>query len=198
MLIKHDILVEHRIGRRCLFFIILFGGMVISSCFTILLHVHDYNHLFIVEGVQAPRRSLLKILDEYDQSRGNESIYLLYAMMRECFTLVLFLMAVATIIIYMVFFHFVYKHDNNENLKRLLEPEVIRNRNKQNTIIFLGQVVSFIFQMTTLIIGTMAIQMHTFDNQFTEIFLNLRTTIFACSTILEVLISKALRSELFS
>ena len=86
----------------------------------------------------------------------------------------------------------IYKHNNNKNLKRLLEPEVIRNRNKQNTITFLGQVVSFIFQMTTLVVGTMAIQMHTFDNQFTEIFMNLRTTIFACSTILEVLIFKTL------
>ena len=198
MLIKHDTLVEHRIGSTRLFFIILFGGLLISSCFTVLLHVNDYNHLFIVEGVQAPRRSLLEILDEYEQSRGNNSIYSLYALMRKCVGLLSFFMTVSSIIIYVDFFHFAYKHDNNERLKHLLEPEVIRKRNKQNAITFFGQVCSFIFQMTILISGTLAIQMHTFENQFTEIFLILRTTVFACSAILEVLISKNLRSLLFT
>ena len=43
-------------------------------------------------------------------------------------------MTIAEITLYCVYFHHIYRHDNNERIKRLLEPAVIRKRNRQNAM----------------------------------------------------------------
>ena len=103
---------------------------------------------------------------------------------------------VCTMVIYIIFFRIIYKHDNNENLKRFLEPDVIRGRNQRNGITFFGQFCSFVLQMITVIFYMIQVAFKTSENQLFDIFLMIRTTLFAGMAIIEVLTSKNLRSQL--
>ena len=58
---------------------------------------------------------------------------------------------------YAVIFYSVFKHDNTEAV-RILNPSVIRQRNRTNAICLIGQVLAFVFKLWYLIaIGFLAI-----------------------------------------
>ena len=194
--ITRPYLVDDRIRKNRLFHLILHGGLIITIGSTTCLYLDDYNHLFMENCIDAPKPLLLESLDEYEQSRGNPSIYSFYKVVRMYLGILDLYCVVCTMVIYIIFFRIIYKHDNNENLKRLLEPEVIRGRNQRNGITFFGQFCSFVLQMITVILYMIQVAFKTSENQLFDIFLMIRTTLFAGMAIIEVLTSKNLRSQL--
>lgn len=196
LLIAHPDLVEFKIGKNRLYQLVLCGGLIITIFSTIPLYLDDYNKLFMEKCIHAPRRILLQSLDEYEQSLGNESIYFFYASVRMYLSMLDIFCAICTMMIYIIFFRILYKHDNDENLKRLLEPEVIRRRNQRNAITFFGQFCSFVLQMIVVALFITQVLIKTSENQLFDIFLMLRTTLFTGMATIEVLTSKNLRSQL--
>ena len=197
LLITCPNLVEFRIGKKLLFYLILYGGLIVTFCSFIFLYLHDYSYLFMTECIHPPKRLLLESLDEYEQSRGEPSIYSVYLNARIYLGILDLFCVVSTMTIYVIFFRFCYKHDNNENLKLLLEPEVIRRRNKRNAITFFGQFCSFVLQLIVITVFMMQAAMSNSENQLMDIFLILRTTLFFGMAVTEVFTSKRLRSQLF-
>ena len=197
LLVASPTLVECRIGKDRLFYLVLYGGLITTLCSTACLYLDDYTPLFLEKCIDgAPKRFLLETLDEYEQSQGNKSIYSFYLRVRMYLGILDLYCGICTMAIYIVYFRIVYKHNNNENLKKLLEPEVIRRRNRRNSITFFGLFCAFVLQMIVVTLFMIQIAMSTPENQLFDIFLMLRTTLFAGMAVIEVLTSKNLRTQL--
>ena len=197
LLVSSPNLVEYRIGKNHLFHLVLWGGFITTLCSTVCLYLDDYTQLFMEKCIDgAPNRFLLETLDEYEQSQGNKSIYSFYLRVRMYLGILDLYCGICTMAIYIMYFRIVYKHNNNENLKKILEPEVIRRRNRRNSITFFGLFCAFVLQMIVVTLFMIQIAMSTPENQLFDIFLMLRTTLFAGMAVIEVLTSKNLRSQL--
>ena len=195
LLIASPNLVECRIGKNRMFHLVLLVGFITTLCSTVSLYFDDYNHVFMNTG-GAPKRILLELLDEYEQSRGNKSIQSFYVSVRMYLGILDMFCVMCTMTIYIMFFRIAYKHDNNENLKKLLEPEVIRRRNERNSITFFGLFCSFVLQMIVVTFFMIQVALGTPENQLFDIFLMLRTTLFTGMAVIEVVTSKNLRAQL--
>ena len=65
----------------------------------------------------------------------------------------LILLTLVEIAIYFVFFRHLYKHDNKEILVKLLGTKAIHERNAKNAMSFISLFLSFIVEMTCLILA---------------------------------------------
>ena len=110
--------------------------------------------------------------------------------------LVLMSMNVAEIIMYIIFFHHVYRNDNGEGLQRLLEPGIIKTRNRVNAISFLGQFYAFVSEIGLWIaIGILSLLGKTnFHHELGVVIPIWEALSFALLSVVEVLSSQALRS----
>ena len=104
------------------------------------------------------------------------------------------LMMTAEITIYVLFFHHVYRNDNGEGLRRLLEPSVIRRRNRTNAITFFAQFCSFVFEFS---IGIVIISAVMGGAPFSAVYI-LKVISFTSMSIIEVVASNSLRQRIFN
>ena len=148
---------KHRIGNETLFKIILFVGLAVALFSVLLESYNDYEYLIRDNCQLIPRKSIMILLDEYEQSLGKPSIYLYWTSMKLAISYSKVGMVVLEIIIYAMFFIHMYKHDNNELLRRLLTPNVTRNRNRTNAITFFGQFCSFVIEFSWIILYVITI-----------------------------------------
>ena len=191
---------SHRFGKKTLFRIILLVGLAVALFSVLLESYNDYEHLIRDNCQLIPRKSIMIILDEYEQSLGKPSIYSYWTSMKLAISYSKVCMVVLEIIIYAMFFIHMYKHDNNELLRRLLTPNVTRNRNRTNAITFFGQFCSFVIEFSWIILYVITIPL---DNkvgslkEFIVIRFIVRLISFTCIPIIEVLTSKPLRNRLY-
>ena len=75
LLIKHNHFLKYVIGGKEMLHLIFYGGIILSLLFTIILNSHDYNNVLFSTCGSIPKQQILQILDEYEQSRGNLSIF---------------------------------------------------------------------------------------------------------------------------
>ena len=94
--------------------------------------------------------------------------------------------------IYVSYFHYMYKHDNNEGLGRLLEPCTIKKRNRQNALTFFGQFCAFVFELG----GGLLILMAAYSGYGHGAVYILKDASFTAISIVEVLTSSILRPRL--
>ena len=107
------------------------------------------------------------------------------------------LVTISELSIYIILFRFMYLHDNNERLRRLLEPNVIRQRNKTNAITFFGQFCSFLFEISVWILFMFAMLIGGKSSVgLLAAFSILKTISFTCMTVIEVMTSSSLRSKM--
>ena len=191
--IKHDCWVKYKIGERNLLYVILLGGLFLAAFAVLVVNTHDYEEVARETCMTFPRRLMLQLLDAYEQSRGNASIYAWFANVRIALATVCFSMTITEITIYFVFFYHLYKHDNNERLGRLLEPKVIKLRNKNNAITFFGQFCSFVFEVS-FGIATICAQL---GKAPWFVMILLRVGCFTTMSVVEVLTSNPLRTRVF-
>ena len=197
MYIKFNTFVTDIIGATNLLMIILFGGLGLTGLFVSALFVSDYENL-IQEHCHIPQNlNLFTILDEYEQGKGGSSIYEYFIYPRIAIGGILVLMTISEIVIYIIIFRFMYLHDNTKMLRALLEPQVIRKRNKTNAITFFGQFCSFLFEVSCWMIFTFAMLVGKGSVLLLAVFSILRTIFFTCMTIIEVMTSSPLRSFLY-
>ena len=197
--IMYDAWVQDVITQRNVFYIVLFGGIVISSVFTLIISITDYEVLFIQTCtiMQPEKRQVLNLLDVYEQSRGNPSIYAYWHDVRVVITFCLLLMTITRIITYVILFHFLYRHDNNERLRRLLEQNVIKLRNRRNAITLVGEFCSFLFYLTFTVLLHLAVSMGDKENNFVGVSALLGGAGVTGKAVIEVLVSPSLRERLF-
>ena len=190
--------IKNRLGLKNIFRIILFVGILIATSTVILESYNDYEKLRRDTCQLVYRNAIMLVLDEYEQSRGNPSIYshwittlLTVSYSRIC-------MVLLEVIIYAIFFFHMYKHDNNELLRRLLDPNVTRTRNRNNAITFFGQFCSFSIELMWIIlyIITLPQDKDNESNPWIKIRFVVRMISFTCMPVIEVLTSKTLRARI--
>ena len=197
MYIQFDTLIKDIIGASNLLKIILFGGLGLTGLFVYTLFLNDYEHLLMEHCHMPANLYLLRILDEYEQGKGELSIYGYFIYPRIAIGGIMLCMTMAELVMYIIFFRFIYLHDNNEKLRALLGPQVIRKRNKTNAITFFGQFCSFVFEVSTWILFTLAMMVGKGSVLLLAIFSILRTISFTCMTIIEIMTSSSLRSIMY-
>ena len=194
MYIQFDMLIKDIIGTTNLLKIILYGGLGLTGVFVSALFASDYEHLLMEHCHMPPNLFLLRMLDEYEQGIGGPSIYKYFIYPRIAIGGIMLFMTMTELVIYIIFFRFIYLHDNNEKLRALLEPQVIRKRNKTNAITFFGQFCSFLFEVSIWILFTLAMMVGKESVLLLAVFSILRTISFTCMTIIEIVTSSSLRS----
>ena len=145
--IKNDLWVKYSLGEKKMLVIVLFGGFAITGVCMFLLSYNDYDRTFKETCLLSPSTPLLQVLDEYEQSRGNNSIYIHWIQCRRILFIILVAATLCELIIYIIFFHHMYQHDNDVRLQVLLGSKVIRRSNQRNAITFFGQFCSFAFEI---------------------------------------------------
>ena len=87
-----------------------------------------------------------------------------------------------------------YKHDNNDRLRRLLEPKVIKGRNRKNAITFIGQFCSFVIEFIGLLLLILAFTIG--PKWAPDLAIEFRRFSFAIISMVEVLTSDELKKRL--
>jgi hypothetical protein len=197
LLIKHNYFLKDVIGEKVMLSLIFYGGILLTLVFVTILYSHDYNSVIFSTCAFVPKNQVLQILDEYEQSRGNLSILSYYVKVHVSNGIVMAFIIFCEIIIYVIFFYYMYKHDNNDRLRRLLEPTVIKGRNRRNAISFIGQLISFLLELIGVLLMVIAYTNGSSAKQIALIGLLFRRYSFTIMSMVEVLTSAALRSKIF-
>ena len=179
-------------GEKKSCYFILFSGLAVSAIFVVLLEIDDYAKTRDENCILIPKPLFLSILDEYEISRQNSSIYQYWIDIRAFLGFVGVCLNTTELIIYFNVFYILYKHDNNELLRRLLDPSVTTKRNRTNAITFFGQFCSFVVEISVIISVIISTKIHAWFMVFA-----LKYAGFAAMSIVEVMTSNALRSRLF-
>jgi hypothetical protein len=90
-----------------------------------------------------------------------------------------------------------YKHDNSQRLRRLLDASVIKRRNKQNALTFFSQFCSFAFEISVISVIFIAIWMGTSQNLLYLSLSVLKKISISGTAMVEVFTSSHLRKNLF-
>ena len=197
LLIKHNYFLKDIIGEKIMTKLILFGGIILSALFAILLNSHGYTKLRFDTCMIAPKIPIFELLDEYEQSRGSLPIFSGHVNVGTALGIVSIVSIISEISIYVTFFHHIYKHDNNDRLRRLLEPSVIRCRNKRNAITFFGQFCSFVFELTTMIVLIFTYKFGNRTNNLHVFAATIMRVKFAAMSTIEVMTSNELRPSIY-
>ena len=191
---------KHVGDTKILFKTILFIGFSVAISSLFLESYNDYEQLMRDTCQLIYRKPLMILLDEYEQSRGNQSIFAFWASTVFAMSYSRILMVIFEIIIYAIFFCYMYKHDNNEMLRRLLDPNVTRSRNRTNAVTFFGQFCSFAIELSWTILYIITIPLNNNLSSYKEIIVIrfvVRLISFTCIPIIEVLTSKTLRARIY-
>ena len=137
------------------------------------------------------------MLDAYWKIIGNPSEYSYLIFIRTINISLLLAMVCAQIAIYVIFFHHLYKHDNSERLRRLLDASAIKRRNKQNALTFFSQFCSFVFEISFISVVFIAIWMGTSKNLLYFLVTVLKKISFSGTAMIEVFTSSNLRKNVF-
>jgi hypothetical protein len=196
LLIKHNYFLKEVMSEKVMFRLILYGGILLTAVLRYSIYT-DYSKLFIDTCMFVPKLQVLQSLDEYEQSRGNLSTMSYLIKIEIGIGAVMALMTISEIIIYIVFFHHMYKHDNSDRLRRLLERNVIKGRNRRNAITFFGQFCSFMFEFTEVLLFVLAYTIGTKTNNLPLIAIVFRRSSFVIMPMVEVMTSDVLRGRRF-
>ena len=202
--IRMGTFVKHVVGEETMANIILFTGLG-SSAWMILfprLLKQDWSHLEWEPCLNTPKIShALEFLEDYEQSLGR-SPSLTNMKYTYLGTRLTYLLATWTeLCLYISFFHYMYKQNNCDRLKRLLEPVIIRQRNRRSAISFFGQFCSFAMEFIGNVLFVVAIANSApkkEDEQndfFIFAFCSVPVT-FAAISFIEVIVSSMLRAKI--
>ena len=138
LLIKQNYWLKYVVGEKLMTNVLLFAGIILNVILQIVFNSHDFTKLRHQTCMMVHKRSIYEILDEYEQSRGNYSPLSYYMDVIIFCLATLILATISEIIIYVIFFDDMYKHNNSDRLRSLIGPSVIRYRNRSNAISFFG------------------------------------------------------------
>ena len=190
MLIKYHNVVYTIIGQKFLMYIILFCEfLIILFVFTVLdtansllfgpLRPAVYSYLFLS----------MDSMDVYNQALGNPPLFDIHIFIKASVFVFFILLTLVEITIYCVFFRHLYKHDNKESFKKMLGAKAIHERNAKNAMSFISLILSFIVEITFLIL----VALFWFADDWFLTPITVRKFTLTAIAIVEVMTSKNLR-----
>ena len=195
--LKYDHWVKYGwVGEKMLLYGILFIGLALAIVCVVIFMLSDYESTTNDWCMLVPHDRMLQLLDDYEQSRRNPSIYSYWRNIGVVLGSIGILMTLLEISIYICFFHHIYKHDNSERIRLLLDQETIKRRNKKNAVTFFGQFCSFVIEIILMAFLILQASMN-WNNAYGIAFVWIKLIGFASISIVEVLTSSTLRASLF-
>jgi hypothetical protein len=194
LLIKHHHFLKNVIGEKVFLNIILYGGLLITTACTFIASSTDYDKLINDTCMIGPKFNILQLLDEYEQSRGNVAILPYFVNAQIVVVFIMIFAMISELLIYIMFFHYMYQHDNKEILRKLLDQNVIKLRNRANAITFFGQFCSFMLEITVLVLFIIFFA----TESSIAIAIEFKRMSFVLIGVVEVLTSNVLRLRMFN
>ena len=188
--------IKYRLGLKTIYRIILLIGISLASSSVFLQSYNDYEKVRRDTCQVVHRIQMMMALDEYEQSRGYPSNFSFWMTTMLTISYSRICMVVLEVMIYAIFFRHMYKHDNNELLRRLLDPNVTRTRNRNNAITFFGQFCSFSIELIWIILYIITIPLEKNHSVLLRLRFVVRMISFTCMPIIEVVTSKTLRARI--
>ena len=176
--------------KTCCF--ILAAGWAIALVCVVILRTTEYEKTLQDNCILVPKPLFLLTLDEYEISRGDSAIHSYWSNLRATMGIFGLCLNAAQLIIYINIFYNLYKHDNSERIRRLLDPSVTKRRNRNNAITFFGQFCSYVVDLSILLFIIISANVHAWYMVFV-----LKYVGFVAVSIVEVVTSNELRSRLF-
>ena len=121
LLVKENQSIKNKIGVKVLRNIILFAGLAITSLFVIMMNVNGIDELIGERCAYVKDKAILELIDNYYQSLGETSVFPYWHISRAIIGKMLGTMTIIEISMYIFLFRYMYRHDNDEKLKRLLD-----------------------------------------------------------------------------
>ena len=192
LLIKYDILIKEKVGeKRLLGIILFFQALVIAVC---LGAQNNIGRITIrPKCMGLPYGHVLDILDMYKISLGDNSVIVFQTSLHLFMASMFLFITIAELIIYIIFFRHLYKHDNNERLRKVLDAEIINKRNTRNAVSFFSHFCSFVAEILFTIGFMIAIKRAKNDHLIFLICLNVRWFTLSIIAMIEVITSNNLR-----
>ena len=147
LLIKKPFFAQETVGLKLLLGIMLTCVISLSTFLTVFLNYIESQQLVNETCMLALKKDTLQILDDFEESSGNPRIYSTSIKLSLCIASLMICIATVELLIYAIFFHHLYKHDNTPTLRRLIGHGAIDKRNKRNALTFFSQVCSFLFEI---------------------------------------------------
>ena len=198
LLIKYDQFIKYKIGENSLLWAILLSGLLFVLFVIIMFIVADDMGFMSENCIMSPGSEVLDILGNYQRSSGFLPTYFYWKQFRSFLILAMSSITLSEIAIYISFFYHLYKHDNSPSIRSLLEPKVIKSRNKKNALTFFSQFCTFVFEISFLMLMVFAALVSHNSKEKFVIGILLKKTAFASISAVEVLTSrKNLKVKLF-
>ena len=198
MLIKCDLIVQEKIGAKRLMWIILRGEVALVTFLVGTATIFNpFRNPLQPACFLNSDTSIMELLDDYMQSLGHSSLFGNDILLRSSIALIVLILEVSEIAIYVVFFHHMYKHDNTEQLKKLLGVEVIKHRNRKNAMSFFSLFCSFLAETVFFILQILLIKFATLNNGIFMASILMRKHTLCVMALVEVFTSSQLRSMVF-
>ena len=193
LLIKHNDFVKNTFGPKNLV------GTILSIEFvmTVILSVPAFDLLEPIRPkcMFLPKYNILQILDDYGQSVGLPHMSFLMLRIRVSSWLLMMLFSFFELSIYVGIFYFLYTHDNSENLRRILDYQCIKARNKKNGVSFFAHFCSFVIELMLMIGCVIALTFGKTNNFVYPFLTTLKKICLTCMAVIEVVASSTLRSR---
>ena len=198
LLIKYDQFIKYKIGENSLLWAILLSGLLFVLFVIIMFIVADDMGFMSENCIMSPGSEVLDILGNYQRSSGFLPTYFYWKQFRSFLILAMSSITLSEIAIYISFFYHLYKHDNSPSIRSLLEPKVIKSRNKKNALTFFSQFCTFVFEISFLMLMVFAALVSHNSKEKFVIAILLKKIAFASISTVEVLTSrKNLKVKLF-
>ena len=202
--IKKGFFVKDVVGEENMANIMLFLGIGISTSMIGVPRMLDqgWSHLELEPCLNTAQiHHALEFLDGYEQSKGLISSLENWKIAYGVTFMIYILATISEMCLYILFFHFMYKNDNNERLARLLDPGVIRQRNKSNAITFFGQFCSFVLEIIGELLFLVAVAKSApeEDDGGSDLYIYAflcRPATFLAMSVIDIVTSSTLRSRM--
>ena len=196
ILVKANQWAKNKIGVQVLRNSIFCGGIIITLFLVTLMNIKSADGITGEHCAYFKDTAILEMIDNYKQTLGETTASSTWHFTRTTIGMVLATMTFTEIILYIILFRFIYRHDNAETLKRLLDPTVIQQRNRRNLVSFVGQFCVFITKLALALIFMSAVILGNRQNGIWMISLMIKTISFSVLSLVEVLMSASLRQRL--
>ena len=195
LLIKYDFLVRYKIGKRTIMWIILMGEFVLMAFFIGTRSIFNpFRNPLMPMCMYQTTKSIVQILDDYQMSLGYLSLLDSYILLGISAGSLCLILEVVEIVTYVLFFHHMYKHDNNERLKKLLGADEIKRRNSRNAMSFFSAFCSFVVETASIVMLMFFLKFSAPESGLLVFAILLRKFNLTAMAIIEVVTSYQLKS----
>ena len=200
MLIRYDMLVKYAIGTKRLLGIILLSEFVL----VLFLVGPTSNPVFTFDPFSNPLMpscvfnldmNIMDLLDTYRQSLGYEANLDRSKLVKQTAVTLILALELMELVIYVVFFRHIYKHDNDEKIKKLLGVDEVKRRNIRNGLSFFSLFCSFFIKIVFVILVLVFINFTTSESKYVILAVRfLRPFSLVTMAIIEVSTSSQLKA----